>query len=163
VYYLEGSPLNDVDLKRALAESSSAVFIMTNKFTAMPDEEDAKNILQSLSIHRYLEAEAESRNGLDFKYSDDPKTCCMQLIRPDNLRHLNGDDANMFNKEKSLVVCLNAIKMGVLAKALVFPGANILLMNLISTYSEDDMPPEEEQKEGESGSAKSGEKKIWMQ
>lgn len=52
--YLEGSALIDNDLKRAKIESSEAIFIMSNKFSLKPDEEDAKTILLSLSIKRYI-------------------------------------------------------------------------------------------------------------
>jgi hypothetical protein len=35
-----------------------------------------------------------------------------------------------------VIICLNEIKMGVLAKALVNPGSNTLLMNLLSSFSD---------------------------
>jgi hypothetical protein len=41
-------------------------------------------------------------------------------------------------------VCLNEIKMGVLAKAVMYPGSNTLLMNLISSFSDDPVEEEEE-------------------
>jgi hypothetical protein len=54
ITYLEGSALIDKDLKRAKVELADAVFIMSNKFTINPDEEDSKCILQHLSVKRYL-------------------------------------------------------------------------------------------------------------
>jgi hypothetical protein len=54
ITYLEGSALTDKDLKRAKVELADAVFIMSNKFTINPDEEDSKCILQNLSVKRYL-------------------------------------------------------------------------------------------------------------
>jgi hypothetical protein len=195
--YLEGIPLNDHDLKRALTSEAKAVFIMTNKFSTNPDEEDAKTILQQFSIQRYLKLHANAmkqggvggsmddgsndgaiekvlrmiglsslipylqistwtgrgsssryrrsytgnpvddntgegeNNGNKSKKDDENNSSpsllfCMQLIRPENKRHLvsashhsgGGDDVTSGN---DLVICLNEIKMGVIAKACIFP------------------------------------------
>ena len=37
----------------------------------------------------------------------------------------------------NLVVCLNEIKMGVIAKAVLFPGANTLIMNLLTSFADE--------------------------
>ena len=125
VTFIEGSALIDRDLQRAHVSTAVAVFIMANKFSAHADEEDAKTILQQLSIKRFC---ASSLMRTEKLY-------CMQLIRPENQRHLSSNqsetqDANV------VVVCFNEIKMGVLAKAIMFPGTNTLIMNLISSFSE---------------------------
>jgi hypothetical protein len=137
VTYLEGSPLNDKDLNRANAEKARAVFLMTNKFSAHPDNEDAKIILQQFSIQRYLRL--YSPNQLK------RTLFCIQLIRPENKRHLvtagtNSNNRDSFNdtyENTNLVVCLNEIKMGVIAKAVIFPGTNTLIMNLLSSFADD--------------------------
>jgi hypothetical protein len=142
VTYLEGIPLNDNDLRRALASRAKAVFIMTNKFSGDPDEEDAKTILQQFSIQRHLKLNSTTDNSstlsklflprlirdviatVDFIEREEkrPTLFCMQLIRPENKRHLvstgssEGSDSNT-----DLVICLNEIKMGVIAKACIFP------------------------------------------
>lgn len=121
--YLEGSALIENDLKRSKAESAAAIFIMTNKFSTNPDEEDAKSILLTLSIKRYLSL--FNRNTL----------FCMQLLRPENRRHLAKNDTNEI-AENDLVVCLNEIKLGAIAKAVTYPGSNTLLMNLVSSFSD---------------------------
>ena len=133
--YLEGSALIDKDLKRAKAHTAMAIFIMTNKFSEKPDEEDAKSILLNLSIKRYV---------MSFKLP--PKLFCLQLIRPQNRRHLARDEADEVSAQ-DLVVCLNEIKMGVLAKAVMYPGANTLLMNLISSFSDDPVEAGENEEE----------------
>lgn len=79
----------------------------------------------------------------------------MQIIRPQNLRHLNGTEdiynqsveeheqfqagggASRGDSVMDLVVCMNEIKMGVLAKGVMYPGANTLLMNLVSSFSQE--------------------------
>jgi len=123
ITYLEGSPLIDMNLHRAKAESAVAVFIMTNKFSTRPDDEDAKTILLSLSIRRYISQYLNVNH----------KLLCMQLICPQNRKHLNTASDQSYTE---LVVCVNEIKMGVLAKGLLCPGANTLIMNLLSTFSE---------------------------
>jgi hypothetical protein len=130
--YLEGSALVDKDLKRAQAQKAVAIFILTNKFSLTPDEEDAKSILLNLSIKRYVAS-----------CHMPPKLFCLQLIRPQNRRHLAREEGDEMSS-LDLVVCLNEIKMGVLAKAVMYPGSNTLLMNLISSFSDDPVEEEEE-------------------
>lgn len=75
VTYLEGNALNEKDLKRAKAVKAVAIFIMTNKFSADADEEDAKTILQQFSIQRFLRLNSRDK-------SESKSLFCMQLIRP---------------------------------------------------------------------------------
>lgn len=124
--YLEGSALVEKDLKRAKAEYAMAIFIMTNKFSSNPDEEDAKSILLNLSIKRYIAG-----------FYRPPMRFCMQLIRPENRRHLSKNESNELDTN-DLVLCLNEIKMGAMAKAILYPGANTLLMNLVSSFADDE-------------------------
>lgn len=135
MYYLEGSALIDKDLRRAKAETAEAIFIMANKFSLNPDEEDSKSILLNLSIKRYLASLVSTK-----------MLYCMQLLRPENRRHL-ANEQNLL-PENDIVVCLNEIKMGVMAKALMYPGANTLLMNLVSSFSDDSLMIEEIPTEG---------------
>jgi potassium large conductance calcium-activated channel subfamily M alpha protein 1 len=112
VTYLQGSVLSAKDLGRALASRAKVVFIMTNKFSTDPDQEDAKTILQQFSILRYLRVNSPSSSAF----------FCSQLIRPENKRQLAVNQQDV--KDNFIVVCLNEIKMGVLAKAVVFPVSN---------------------------------------
>ena len=52
--YLQGSPLNAVDLARAHAESASAIFVFCNKFSKNAEEEDAQTILLQYALKRYI-------------------------------------------------------------------------------------------------------------
>jgi hypothetical protein len=167
VTYLEGIPLNDNDLRRAMASEAKAIFIMTNKFSSNPDEEDAKTILQQFSIQRYFKLNSntakknEKKNGVkvwlkehlpapmvsclclgnEYEYESHGHNnkqnnveeinnlFCMQLIRPENKRHLVSSNNSKSDESSSggagnkndLVICLNEIKMGVIAKACIFP------------------------------------------
>lgn len=124
ITYLEGSPLNDVDLVRAKANQAIAIFLMGNKFSSNPDEEDAKTILQQFSIRRFI----TSTQSCD-------QVFCLQLIRPENRRHLSSEDPD---SDKELVVCLNEMKMGVIAKTCVFPGTGTLIFNLLTSFADND-------------------------
>ena len=64
----------------------------------------------------------------------------MQLIRQENMRHVTMDDheSKLQDRLKNTVICLNEIKMGVLAKGLCYPGSITLLANLLSSVSEDE-------------------------
>ena len=127
IHYLEGSALNSRDLRRAKPDEADAVFIMTNKFSTAPDEDDANTILLSLSIKRYIAS-----------FGVEPKQFCMQLVRPQNRKHLpTHSDEGSDQSSKDLLVCINEIKMGVLAKGLMYPGANTMLMNLLCSFSGD--------------------------
>jgi hypothetical protein len=133
-HYLQGSPLLDIDLVRAKADHALAIFLMGNKFSSNPDEEDAKTILQQFSIKRFIQSSQLS----------DP-LFCLQLIRPENRRHLSSEDPD---GDKQLVVCLNEMKMGVMAKACLFPGTSTLIFNLLTSFSDgdqdEDVPSDEE-------------------
>jgi len=131
VEYLEGNALNEKDLKRAKASRATAIFIMTNKFSINPDEEDAKTILQQFSIQRYLRLHSDDRKGGSGSHDS---LFCLQLIRPENKRHLV---TSADHTSTDLVICLNEIKMGVIAKAVMFPGANTLIMNLLTSFADD--------------------------
>jgi hypothetical protein len=144
--YLQGSPLVEKDLERALAESCVAVFIMCDKFSANPDEEDTKTILQQFSIRRHIMSRSAGMKTL----------FCIQLVRPENRRHLatsvssvpvGGDIGNFggsSGNQQDIVACINEIKMGVIAKAVLAPGISAMIMNLLASFSDDFDDDEEE-------------------
>lgn len=131
VMYLEGSTMLDRDLQRCCADSAVAIFVLTNKFSSNADEEDAKIILQQFSIKRYT----------TFHNPFTSPFFCLQLIRPDNQRHLETQVSRVSafadaDDDDNIVVCLNEIKMGIIAKSVMFPGASAFLMNLLLTIDD---------------------------
>lgn len=132
VCYLEGSPFLDRDLKRAKAEEASAIFFLSNKFTGDADEEDAKIVLQYLSFKRYLQTWRVLNQRSKNKKTEKFQYFCVQLLKPENKPHL----AVAFEKSNSqdLVICMNEMKMGLIAKSVILPGTITLLMNLITNY-----------------------------
>ena len=123
VQYLDGSVFNDSDLKRARVDAALGVFVFANKNIPNPDQEDAKTILQHFCIPRFLSTSPTENHPV-----------CIQLLRSENIHHLR---ENKNGKTRDLVVCLDEIKMGLIAKTILFPGANTLLFNLLSSFAED--------------------------
>lgn len=133
--YLQGSPFNFNDLKRAKLERAQACFCLTNKFTNDVDEEDAQTVLTVMSIKKYVED----------MYNDDPDgghckphvPVLVQLIRPENahpLQHLS-DDAIALHSEgqQDHIICIDKLKMNMLAKASDCPGISTMLCNLVTS------------------------------
>jgi len=131
ITYLEGTALSQHDLKRASAWQAVSIFIMTNKFSRVPDEEDAKTILQQFSIKQHIAALSDARIR-------PIPLLCIQIVRPENRRHLIQGARDDDDEKKDLVMCLNELKMGIIAKAVMFPGTNTLIMNLLTSFADDD-------------------------
>jgi hypothetical protein len=60
-------------------------------------------------------------------------------VRPENKRHLVTLDKTEHSSDSELVICLNEIKMGVIAKAVIFP-VGFLSFSFLS-FSNCDPPP----------------------
>lgn len=136
VTFLEGSALSEKDLRRAQVREAVAIFIMTNKFSDDPDEEDAKTILQQFYLKKFVMREHSLAKPL----------FAIQLIRPENRRHLvDSSTVEGIHFKEDIILCLNEIKMGIIAKAVMFPGSNTLLMNLLSSFADDDKENEDKE------------------
>ena len=125
VTYLQGTALSERDLSRAKTELAVGIFIMTNKFSSTPDKEDSKIILQQYSIKSYLHTQNAQKNPF----------FGLQLIREENMRHLSTDK---LTSKKEVSICLNEVKLGLIAKSVMFPGASTLIMNLLTSFADDD-------------------------
>lgn len=133
VTYLQGTALSERDLMRAKTEHAVGIFIMTNKFSSTPDKEDSKIILQQYSIKSYLHTQNINKNPF----------FGLQLIREENMRHLSTD--KLVSNKKEVSICLNEVKLGLIAKSVMFPGASTLIMNLLTSFADDDEDAEEEE------------------
>jgi len=154
VTFLEGSALNELDLRRAHADTASAVFILSNKFTQDPDQEDARVILQRFAMTRFVYREKmllshekfnynNHDNNHNFNINNISPVFCMQLNRAQNMRHMVDLEApkdlqsSTENDSKDLVVCLNEVKMGIIANNIIYPGNFTLLFNLLMSFSDE--------------------------
>ena len=136
VTYLEGSPLNERDLGRCCVTSAEAVFVVANKFASDSDEMDAATILRALTIKRHILEKTKCEMMM-----------CIQLLRPENQVHYVACGSSARDSVDQ-VVCMDEIKMTLLAKTTLCPGMTALIANLI-TSDEDDS--EDAADEGESG------------
>ena len=119
VQYLQGSPLSNTDLVRAKASEAQAILFMTNKFSSDPNKEDARTIMQLFSVRRYLESVHIHDTFL-----------CVQVILPENVRKLDAEQT-----VETSTVCLNKMRMGVIAKSCIYPGTSTLLFNLLNSFA----------------------------
>jgi hypothetical protein len=134
ITYIEGSALNDKALLKASAHTAAAVFVMANKFAIRADEEDAKTVLQALSVRRFIERSS----------ADTIARYYLQIIKSENCRLVPANNT----KNKSVVVCMNDVKMGLMAKATVYPGTNTFILNLITSiaYRANDLDGDQDQR-----------------
>ena len=124
--YIEGSCLQNKDLKRCDLSKSKACFVLSNQYCADPDEEDSSNIIRALAVKRFARATQGDMQVI------------LQIIRPENKLHFI---ASMQQSEIDQIVCINEIKMSMLGQNCLCPGFSTLIGNLIQ--SSDSVPPED--------------------
>ena len=59
--YIAGSVLMDRDLHRASAAKAEAIWLLSNKFSDRPDEEDGLTVLRSLQLNTFMRRDAKLR------------------------------------------------------------------------------------------------------
>jgi hypothetical protein len=122
VFYIQGNPLSERDLKRCQAEKAAGVLILCNKQSADPTKEDAKTLLRAIVIKRFLKA----HNNLSVRV-------CIQLLKPESISqyHLSLKKDAKFDH----IICVEAIKLSLLAKSCLCPGLVVMIAGLISSKS----------------------------
>jgi len=118
--YLNGNPMLEKDLKRAVITEAKVCVVLTNKYSSDPYSQDHKNILTALSIKKYV----RHQTGKDMRLS-------MQLIKPDSKTHFYSS-LNQVSAYDQLVV-VEGIKMNLLAKSCFSPGIISMISNLITS------------------------------
>jgi hypothetical protein len=73
VSYIQGNPLFAKDLNRCLAEKAKCCVILSNQFCSNPILEDQRNILNALSVKKYVRAHADREIRI-----------CLQLLKPED-------------------------------------------------------------------------------
>lgn len=120
IVYIQGNPLDEIDLRRAQADKAKAVIIMCNKHSINPEEEDSRTILIAIYIKKYLSTHPESQTRL-----------CFQLLRTDGKSHYSLP-ANKQDKNDQLI-CLEELKLSLFAKSCLCPGLIAMITNLINS------------------------------
>jgi len=120
VLYLEGNALHKRDLKRCAAEHCTCVVILANKYSNDPVQEDYQNILLAFAIKRYVRA----KNAREIRV-------CLQLIKPEHREIYFSALHNVPHRDQ--VLCVEEIKLQLLAKTCLCPGINTLVSCLITS------------------------------
>ncbi|EQC39519.1 hypothetical protein SDRG_02957 [Saprolegnia diclina VS20] len=111
VIYLQGSAMLDSDLKRASASTARLCFVMINKLSNDGDQSDTASNLLTISLRHY------TRRVPLF----------VQVLKTDNIRHVHLSGANN-------IVCVDQLKLGILAKSCLIPGLCAFLCNILFTF-----------------------------
>jgi hypothetical protein len=126
VHYIEGNPHDKKTFNRAKLDKATNVVIMSNNLTSDPAKEDANTILQAMVIKKHLKQYEHSRCLLR-----------LQLLKPESIMHYELS----LNKETKTdqIVCIENMKLSLLAKSCTTPGLISLVSNLIKSC---DDPPD---------------------
>lgn len=115
VQFIVGSVLNSKDLSRAKIHSASACFIIANKHCENPIEEDNGNLLRLVSI----------------KNTTTEIPVIIQVLRGTSKEHVVNIPG--WQVEHDIALCLNELKLGLLAQSCICPGVSTLIANLFYT------------------------------
>ncbi|KAF0714656.1 hypothetical protein AaE_011521, partial [Aphanomyces astaci] len=111
VVYLQGSAMLDSDLKRAGAANARLCFVLLNKLSTDGDRNDTASNLLTISLRHHT--------------NDVP--LFVQVLKTDNIRHVHMSGA-------SNIICIDELKLGILAKTCVIPGLCAFLCNMLFTF-----------------------------
>ena len=131
--YLDGDVMNDKDLKRASLETAKAVFLLTNKFSDTPEQEDATSILRALFLKRYM---------MSYDTEEVNTILCMQLLSQESQSLFLSSmprATNSLEKEPQ-IICVDELKQSLLAKSCLAPGISTMVNNLIASSGEECAP-----------------------
>ena len=117
IFYIQGDPLDEIDLRRAQADKAKAVIIMCDKHSAKPDAEDSKTILIAIYIKKFLGTSSTTR-------------LCFQLLRTDGKSHYSLPNKQDKNEQ---LICLEELKLSLFAKSCLCPGLIAIITNLINS------------------------------
>lgn len=120
VHYIEGNPHDKKTFNRAKLDKATNVVILSNNLTSDPSKEDANTILQAMVIKKYLKTHENSHCKVR-----------LQLLKPESIMHYELS----LNKETKddQIVCIENLKLSLLAKSCSTPGLISLVSNLIKS------------------------------
>ncbi len=115
VQYLDGSVLNSCDLQKAKIKESKAVFILTNKNTSNPTEEDNSNLFRLVSV----------------KNTTVHVPIIIQLLHSFSKKQVFNIEG--WDRHRDVAICITELKLGLLAQSCLCPGFSTLIANLFYT------------------------------
>ena len=157
--YLCGSVMRQRDLLRAAVHQSRAVFILASKFTHNAQAQDAMTILRTLAIKRFLvkckaregtgegeaAAAAAAAGGVVLsrpRSSEINVAMYVQLVEEQSrglLHSATSESLHRFDqaaRRSTHIVCVNRMKLELLAKSCVCPGLTAFVWNLVASQAE---------------------------
>lgn len=123
LHYLEGSSLDEADLKRCVIEKAEAVIILSDKLSFDPGQQDNYTILQAMFLKKYLNKNQKEENNT---------MVCMQFLRYISITHYSLSLRQEETKDDQYV-CIEQLKLSLLAKSCLCPGLVVLITNLIKS------------------------------
>ncbi|CAG8497702.1 18969_t:CDS:10 [Racocetra persica] len=109
VQYIKGSPAFRRSLEKVKADTASAAFLLSPKFSSNRDKDDAAQIIRSLALKKY----------------NRELPLYVQVLLPENVPHFD-----LLAKD---ILCIDEISMGLMAQSLVTPGfASLIVLLTIS-------------------------------
>lgn len=132
--YLAGSVFDKDKLRRGETGKAESCVLLANKNSKKALQQDFRNILQALSIKRFVYD--MNKGGKDDEFHN--MKIVMQLIKPES-KMLYKKSLNLDSISDQLII-VEEIKMNLLAKSCFAPGLIALISNLVSSASE----PEED-------------------
>ncbi|KAL4469404.1 hypothetical protein ABPG74_004657 [Tetrahymena malaccensis] len=121
--YLYGNPLNKEDLRRAQVEQAQCVIILADKMTNDHDSEDHRNIMYTLAVKQYVQNITKS----DIRV-------CLQLLKP-QIKDIYYQSIDYGYIDQ--VICVDELKLYLLAKTCLCPGINTIISFLIASDKPD--------------------------
>ncbi len=115
VQFLLGSVLNANTLHKARILNSSAIFILADKSAENPTEEDHANLLRVVSV----------------KNTTDKIPVIIQLLHSFSKKQVENIEGWWLGRD--IALCLNEMKLGLLAQSCLCPGFATLVANLFYT------------------------------
>lgn len=137
LYYFEGDPIKESDLKRCQFKSAKSIIVLCNKQTDDCNAEDSKTILQAMAIRKFLAHSNESEDFIRKNRRENETKMLIQLLRPESELHYL-----LSITKKSLldqILCIDELKLSLLAKSCLCPGIIALMSNLITTSNLDNI------------------------
>lgn len=124
ITYLQGSPLVEADLTRALATGCEAVILLCDNLRFDAQAEDSGTILRALAMRKYL--------FLNPGASEIP--IILELRKPGSKHHFQTSAFGGSGKNSN-IICMDEIRLNLIAKSCLCPGFSTMISNLVMSSS----------------------------
>ena len=113
-----------------MVHKAKAVIILSDKFSFDAEHEDTHTILEAMVIKNYLSQVKKANEVVQ-------TNVCMQLLRPESITHYELSLSKEETKNDQ-IVCIESMKLSLLAKSCICPGLVVLITNLIKSSTDPD-------------------------